>query len=115
MNTLINKTEQPVLAPFEWLQSGGRGFLRVDHMATSHLFNVLRMVWNHSAPEEFKLHPFKRYNFGSHYTANYMAEAVRAMIAELGTRSNISAYEQAGLTHMARCLSEAVGSLERIE
>jgi len=111
----MDKTDQAVLAPFEWKQAGDRPFLRIDMMATSHLFNVLRMIWNHTAPEQYQLTPFKRYSFGAFYTPEYMAEAVRSMIAELRTRSNISSYEQAGLTHMARCLSQAVGSLERIE
>lgn len=115
MNNLINKTDEPVLAPFEWKQAGERGFLRIDQMATSHLYNVLRMIWNHTAPEPMRLTPFKRYNFSSFYTPEYMAEAVRAMVAELKTRTNINSYERVGLTYMALCLSEAVGSLERIE
>lgn len=91
-----------VTVPFEWKQGGDRGFLRIDKMASSHLFNTLRMIWNHSAPEEFKLHPYKMYKFGPFYTAEYMHDAVTAMLAELKWRTDLNPYEVDQIRHMIR-------------
>lgn len=75
-------------------------------MDTRHLFFTLRMIWNHSAPEPLKLHPFKRYKFNRRtYTDEYMLTAVRVMLHELRKRRDkLPAWERQ-IEHMERSLS----------
>lgn len=71
--------------PFVWRTHDGRE-LTPQEMETKHLFNTLKMVWNHSCPVRAQIRPFKRWWFGPSYTKTYMANAVRFMYAELLTR-----------------------------
>jgi len=76
---------------FQWRDRRGE-FHDVSQMASRHLFYTLKMIWNHSAPEEFKIEPYKRYYFSPFYTQEYIEQAVRAMISELTRRKNIELY-----------------------
>jgi hypothetical protein len=62
----------------------------VDEMETRHLFYTLRMIWNHSMPEEARSPSYKRYTFGAFYTPWYMGDAIRAIIPELQTRADLT-------------------------
>lgn len=74
------------LRPPTWTTADGRE-LEISKMETSHLFYCVRMVWNHSAPEAFKLRPFKRYLMRG--GREYWQPRLSAMVAELRTRENL--------------------------
>lgn len=76
---------------FLWRTRAGED-LRVNEMETRHLFYTLKMIWNHSAPEEFKIKPYKKYIFSDFYTNEYILKAVKAMIYELRKREDIELY-----------------------
>lgn len=61
-----------------------------SEMTTSHLFYTLRMIWNHTMPENIKLTPYKKYKFGPYYTDRYIKEAITRIGAELFTRTDIN-------------------------
>ena len=82
MNDLIKPKE---LSDFQWRTRTGE-FLDPKQMEARHLFYTLRMIWNHSAPEELKIRPYKRYRFSVFYTPEYMKKAVHALMNELSTR-----------------------------
>lgn len=97
----LSKTNAQIDRQFIWRDKDGFGHL-ISNMETRHLFYVLRMVWNHSAPENLKIEPYQRYNFGSHYTASYMKDAVLNISNELQTRKDLTPYFGDCLTFMAR-------------
>lgn len=99
-NWELELAKAEVLASFRW-RTQERELLCPTEMATRHLWFTLRMIWNHSAPAEAHLTPFKHYRFGPFYTPAYMASAVKALLNELRTRKDIRPEWLAGLAHMA--------------
>ena len=89
--------------PFMWREKGGT-FRYPKDMATRHLFFVLRMIWNHSAPEHLQITPFKHYDFDDFYTTQYMRAAVLNVARELVTRDDLTPY----WTDCLRKISEAL-------
>ena len=102
-----------------------RGFLWRDRhgddhsifdMETSYVFFVLRMIWNHSTPDHMRMKPYKFYDnlFNHpHFTNAYVKAATIAMIMELSTRDDLTAYFQAGIDHMRKWAS-APGFMESL-
>jgi len=93
------ETVQEIEREFEWRDQKGV-FHKVEDMETRHLYYTLRMIWNHSVPEEMKLKPYKRYQFDCFYTPQYIAIAVRKMMRELIKRTDITPIEAASLKLM---------------
>ena len=60
----------------------------VHSMRTSHLFFVIRMLWNHSAPEHLQLRPFKRYRI--HRSPEYIAGILPVIYDQLMTRDDLA-------------------------
>lgn len=105
MQTAIQHTKPtPPALPFRWRDRTG-AFHAPEQMETRHLFYTLRMIWNHTMPEGAKLRPYNAYSFGKHYTREYMISAVKALAAELGTRTNLTATWQRDLDAMVAWLS----------
>lgn len=70
---------------FLWRDRKGN-FHDPKDMETSYLLNVLKMIWNNFVKEQDRIAPVNLYDFGSSYTPEYMAQAVKAMVDELSTR-----------------------------
>lgn len=75
---------------FTWVEKGGRELTLVE-IDTSHLFNIIRMIWNHNMPADAVTHEYTRYNFflqGQTHDeiANCFAIALYNMIPELEQR-----------------------------
>lgn len=77
--------------------------LRPSEMATNHLINTLKMIWNNCTAFE-KIAPVNLYRFGPHYTEKYMCESVYYLIEELKTRKDLKAYHIKVLKGMNDCL-----------
>lgn len=60
--------------------------IAVADMSTRHLFFTVRMLWNNFMPDPARVGDVRLYRFGSHYTREYMADAIRAMVPELERR-----------------------------
>lgn len=94
-----------VVETFEWKPAGSdRPGIPLHEMSTTHLYNVLRMIWNHTAPEELKLQPYRQYKFGAFYTVEYMQTAVRLMLAELDNRTGLSTRSAKEVRYMTEVL-----------
>jgi len=89
--TLVGNAERLVTPSFKW-KDRQDNFYYPKHMETRHIFFTLLMIWNHVAPKEMQIEPFKRYTFGSFYTNEYMADAVKSLSAELKTRDDLTPY-----------------------
>ena len=88
---LQNREDYKVWKGFQWLdQYGQRHYPK--NMETRHLFYTLRMIWNHSAPEELKLKPYIKHTFSTFYTPEYMRNAIKALMAELSKRDDTELY-----------------------
>lgn len=99
----IARLSKDVDRPFLWKDSKDF-YHRPKDMDTRHLFFTVRMIWNNSAPDEFKIPPLRLYRFGPFYTPEYMGQAVRCIMAELATRDDLTDYYKRCLEHMDRCL-----------
>lgn len=73
---------------FKWRTREGEE-LTPQQMTTPHLFFVLQMFWNHSAPDEYKIEPYKRYDLSS-FSPDYVKQAVQIMHAELERRDDLT-------------------------
>ena len=80
-----------IVKKFQWKDRNDVFHYPCD-METRHIFYTLKMIWNHSVPENMKLKPYKKYRFSPFYTAKYMKVAVKCLIAELKTRNDIELY-----------------------
>ena len=88
-------------APFLWRTRHGE-YISPKNMRTSHLFFTVRMIWNHSVPNELKLNPYNAYFFDSNYPSSYMARAVEYMLKELTTRTDLTEKAALELNHMTK-------------
>lgn len=95
---------------FVWLSREGEPH-QVSAMATRHLFYTLRMIWNYSAPQSLRIHPYRRYVFSPQYTPDYIAEATRAIALELYRREDRTPWMDETLGFMAAHFNERFNPL----
>lgn len=101
MDELISK-RKPIKG-FKWIDKQGKPH-SPSCMTTKHLFFALRMLWNHSAPKEMRIEPYIRYTFPNPRPIEYYQNAVRAILAELSKRKNLTDY-------YTKCLQIMKGNL----
>ena len=80
--------------PFQWRSREGV-FHRIDQMKTRHLFYAVRMIWNHSMPENARSQSYIKYDFSPFYTEDYMRRALSAMCPELLQRTDLTPFQKA--------------------
>jgi len=81
----MNELEQRQnIVAFTWKTQDGE-LLSPPEMKTTHLFYSLRMIWNHSMPEEYHL-PGGRYNIKWVENKIMAKTAIMALSIELATR-----------------------------
>ena len=91
MNKPTSIKSGQLMPHFRWRDRFGE-FHRPTEMETRHLFFTLRMIWNHTCPEQFQIKPFQEYDFSDFYTTHYFKTAVLALSAELATRNDLEPY-----------------------
>ena len=89
----LTTLENHLTSPFIW-KTRDNQYFSVKEMNTMHMFHTLVMIWNHSVPEPYKFRSFKEYVFGPHYSNEYMAQAVGAMLLELSQRDDLPGPQQ---------------------
>lgn len=87
----------------EWTTADGRT-LRMTEMATTHLFFSVRMIWNHSVPEQMRFKPYRRWRFAR--PASYYAVKLRGLLTELALRDDLPGWMDRQLQEMAARLNE---------
>lgn len=111
MNPITKQTgltsNNAIAKPFEWRMSGGRGYISVKAMATRHLFNTLRMVWNLTMPADATISRVNYSGFGSEYTAEYLKQAMAHIYMELLGRDDVTPAMLADLQAMREYLAKA--------
>lgn len=70
---------------FVWKSHNGKTYL-VQQMATPHLFYALRMIWNHSIPEYFRIPAVPYYPDVPHWSKKYKKQAMDTIQDELESR-----------------------------
>lgn len=89
------------VAPFEWRSADG-DFWAPKDMETRHVFYTVRMIWNHSVPEDMRVgRNIRLYRFGDFYTGEYMKSAVLALGRELLTRKDLEPWQLRELGQIA--------------
>ena len=91
---------------FHWRTQEGE-VLTPPEMETSHIFNCVRMIFNHTAPEEMKLRPFKHWPSWEDVPAIQKRVCVMAFLTELSRRTDLNPSQLSQLRHMAVCASNA--------
>lgn len=97
--SLATHHKAEISEPWVWRTASGESLLP-EQMETRHVFNTLRMIWNHVAPEDLRLHPYRRYR--SIYSREYMLEAVQHLATELAGRRDLTHLQQRELDEMVR-------------
>lgn len=72
---------------FLWYSHKGERYLPAD-MATQHLFYALRMVWNHSVPEIWRVGDYPRYADVPNWPESYRRRAITELASELAQRED---------------------------
>lgn len=103
VSEVLEKGPQLVAKRFAWRDRKGE-FHLLENMETRHLFHVVRMIWDHSMPLEFRTNYPKRYTFPEFYTTDYMALAVKMGLPELLARKDLEEYMAFWLDWMVNCL-----------
>lgn len=67
----------------EWVTQDKRR-IKIKDMDTNHIINTIKMLWNHTAPEEWKLKPYKVYEIKM--SKEYVRTRLQAMVEELRNR-----------------------------
>jgi hypothetical protein len=98
-------SETPLSWPFRWRSAGGQMRTPAE-METRHLFYTIRMIWNHSMPEDALLRPFQAYTFGTPYTEDYMRRAIKALFPVLMGRADIEPKFRAQIEFMRLYLAK---------
>jgi hypothetical protein len=96
-------TSFAIAREYEWRDKQGE-FHKIEDMETRHLFHVVRMVWDHSVPEEWQTSFRTRYHFPEFYTELYMALTIRLMLPALLVRSDLTPEMWYWLSYMRQCL-----------
>jgi hypothetical protein len=80
-----------IVPNWKWKTSPANGnkLISPSQMETRHLFNTLRMIWNHTMPSDARIHPYKEYDFSSYYTPSYLKIAILKIGVELLNRKDI--------------------------
>ena len=96
---------------FQWKDSQGNLHYPED-METRHLFFTFRMIWNHSMPEEYKLHPYRKHSFSGFYSYEYIKKSLYNISAELFMRKDIAPHWQSQLEYMRLVFRDGIHRLE---
>ncbi len=103
-NRQVQKRSTELQKAFRW-KDRDHNFHYPKDMATRHLFFTLRMIWNHSVPDQLKILPYTEYHFSPFYTVEYMTEAVRHLATELATRKDLTPYYIKCLQKIQGCIN----------
>lgn len=68
----------------------GGDHLRPSEMRTSHLFNVVKMIWNNKMPAHMRIGSVKLYRFGPSHSDEYLKTSICHIMAELMQRSDLT-------------------------
>jgi len=98
---------------FQWRDRAGVFYFAKD-MKTSHLFYVLRMIWNHTMPKDAKLKPYQKYKFSKFYTEEYMCKAIKSLYQELKTRPDLTHRWKSDLEWMSNYVNLKVAQVDKI-
>lgn len=105
MRQIAHEKQQSIAMGFKWRDREGNKH-RPDVMRSTHLANVVIMIWNHSMPEEACTHNYARYSFNNYYTPEYMRQAIRVMLPLALLRSDHKFYVKRRLQKMYQYLME---------
>lgn len=97
----------PIDPRFRWITMENR-VMKVQEMATPHLYNSLKMIWNHTVPIPFRLMPYKPYECkkASWYKCKKMGRwAISNLFNELMNRNDRPLWVDLGLSKMAEHLT----------
>lgn len=87
--TAVNAHIQEIVKGFLW-KDGTWNYHTPHSMTTPHLFNTLRMIWNHRMPNDAKMRPYRVCTFGPEYTKDYLSHAIMCLGYELSQRTDLN-------------------------
>lgn len=93
-------TRTQVAPEFLWRSHDGR-MTAPRSLGTSHLFNIVSMIWNHTMPDDASTHNYQRYTFGPYHTQEYMERAIRVCLPEVLSRPDLDVRQRKRLEFMA--------------
>lgn len=74
---------------FIWKTKDGR-LLKPADMDTTHIFNTIKMLWNHTAPESMKIQPYIFYADISSWSHDKIRDAVINFAGEIINRKDLT-------------------------
>lgn len=83
---------------FVWTTNDGLD-MRVGAMRTGHIFNCVKMIYNHTVPEHLTINPYKKWDL-SHMSGRYRRVALTVFLRELAKSTDLGLWERAQLRVM---------------
>lgn len=99
----LRSDKYPVDPNFRWVCMDTR-VMRPQEMATHHLFNALKMMWNHNVPEDWIIQPFTHYPGVRKFPKGMRKAAISNLFNELMNRSDRTVGMESALRRMAEML-----------
>jgi hypothetical protein len=99
------RVKYPTEKGYYWVTAEGEK-LELHEMKTWHIFNALRMIWNHTVPYQYRLIPYKPYTGIDRWPKQSRRRHVRNLYTELCNRDDITKRMQKELETIARYLIE---------
>lgn len=81
--------QYPVDSNFRWVCMDTR-IMRPCEMKTSHLFNAVKMIWNHKVPAAWRIQPYTEYKGVTRWGKRETTWAVTNLMNELMNRSDLT-------------------------
>lgn len=78
---------------FMWETHKGKR-IKPREMATPHLFNTIKMLWNNTVPPVFRVGPFKRYRDVGTWDLKYLMRALDELQDEFESRDDIESEDR---------------------
>lgn len=98
----------PMLDPdFRWQTMAGE-IMTTREMSTWHLFNSLKMIWNHTVAPQFRFMPYKPYHGIDGWHGPTRRRAVHCLFHELSLRPDITQTMKDVLQKMALYIQQNI-------
>jgi len=96
----------PIDSNFLWQTMEGE-LLRLPEMQTTHIWNSLKMIWNHRVASPYKIIPYKEYKGIEEWSADHTKWTVLNLYNELMNRSDRTPFMNECLRKMAEYMRSA--------
>lgn len=107
---VLRNNTYPVNPKFFWVTQTC-DLIHPTKMKTQHLFNALKMIWNNTMPEKYRIYPMRQWGGVQKWPRGYKKESIENLLAELMNRPDRTKGMDEALMTMAEHLRKVGAKL----